>query len=60
MPPLEKYLEHADELAQEVMKVWGPIVQTGPVLSTEMEATRRTRATARSVRCIDRSRAGKR
>jgi hypothetical protein len=40
MPPLEEYLEHADELAQEVMKVWGPIVQTGHAadLSAEFKA----------------------
>jgi hypothetical protein len=29
MPPLEEYLEHADELAQHVVETWGINVQSG-------------------------------
>jgi hypothetical protein len=29
MAPLEGYLEHADELAQDVINTWGPIAQAG-------------------------------
>ncbi len=39
MPPLEEYLEHADDLAQAVVEAWGMKVQAGnaPLLTTQFK-----------------------
>jgi hypothetical protein len=39
MPPLEEYLEHADDLAQHVVDAWGVNVQAGnaPLLTTRFK-----------------------
>jgi hypothetical protein len=45
MPPLEEYLEHADDLSQRVMETWGINVPTGNAafLATQSKAFLTTR-----------------
>jgi hypothetical protein len=39
MPPLEEYLEHADDLAQQIVDTWGVNVPAGnaPLLTTRFK-----------------------
>jgi hypothetical protein len=38
MPPIEKYLEHAPELAQEVVNTWGALAQSRASFKPEFSA----------------------